>query len=230
MTRITSLIFIGVTGATVLMIALCWSDPFLRDDLHGGRDKSGQSIAMAVAAGADVSPDRARAEPLGYAVTVNRPTGAPLVEITGVDPQGRSGAVACSTCHSVREPNRENRTAATLDEFHQGLAFDHGTLACYSCHHPDQADSLRLAEGTAIEYADVMQLCSQCHSAQATAYAHGAHGGMNGHWDLSRGPQTKNNCVDCHDPHVPKFPQMIVGFKPRDRFLEAEANDVDHNK
>jgi hypothetical protein len=30
----------------------------------------------------------------------------------------------------------------------------------------------------------------------------------------------KNNCIDCHDPHAPAYPKMIVGFKPKDRFNE----------
>jgi hypothetical protein len=77
-------------------------------------------------------------------------------------------------------------------------------------------------------YENVMTLCSQCHSKQAESFAHGAHGGMNGHWDLSRGPQMKNNCIDCHDPHVPKYPKMIVGFKPKDRFNEPSNSEHPH--
>ncbi len=141
---------------------------------------------------------------------------------------GRVGQVACSTCHSVRKPNLENRDSTTLNEFHQGLKVGHGKLACYACHNPDDADSLRSADGTKIPYQDVMTLCSQCHGPQATSFAHGAHGGMIGFWDLSRGPQMKNNCIDCHDPHSPSFPKMIVSFKPRDRFLEGEAPHDDH--
>jgi predicted CXXCH cytochrome family protein len=59
---------------------------------------------------------------------------------------------------------------------------------------------------------------------------------MNGHWDLTRGPQFKNNCVDCHDPHAPSFPKMIVGFNTKDRFnhpidpehAPAGVNSYDH--
>ncbi|TWU46913.1 hypothetical protein [Rubripirellula reticaptiva] len=160
-----------------------------------------------------------------FEVEIRRPGGPPRVELAGADPQGRAGSVACSTCHSVRKPNVDNRTAATLDEFHQGLQFNHGTIACYSCHHSQNTDSLRMADGTQIDFADVMTLCSQCHSKQAESFAHGAHGGMNGFWDLSRGPQTKNNCIDCHDPHAPAFPKMIVDFKPRDRFNEPVVHD-----
>lgn len=160
-----------------------------------------------------------------FPVTVRRPSGPPRIELAGVDPQGRTGSVACSTCHSVRPPDMKNTTASSLDEFHKGMTFNHGKVACYGCHNPNDADTLRLADGSPVAYEDVMTLCSQCHGPQATAFAHGAHGGMNGYWDRTRGPQTKNNCVDCHDPHAPSYPKMVVGFKPRDRFNEPDTHD-----
>lgn len=171
-----------------------------------------------------------------YPVIVRQPAAPPRIELAGQDPQGRVGSVACSTCHTVRPDNLENKTSATLDEFHQGMTFSHGTIACYACHNPQESDSLRLADGSSLPFTNVLTLCSQCHSKQAESFAHGAHGGMNGHWDLSRGPQTKNNCVDCHDPHQPKYPKMIVGFKPKDRFNEPpkteqqQAGTADHDK
>jgi Doubled CXXCH motif (Paired_CXXCH_1) len=157
-----------------------------------------------------------------HSVVVRKPTGPPKVKLASTDPQQRSAEVACSTCHSIRPPNLENVSNSSLDEFHQGLEFVHGRLTCYACHNPHDADTLRLADGSAVEYSEVMTLCSQCHSMQAESYAHGAHGGMNGYWDLTRGPQTKNNCIDCHDPHLPKYPHMSVTFKPKDRFNSAE--------
>lgn len=153
-----------------------------------------------------------------FEVVIRKPPGPPSIRLAGGDLQGRSGEVACSTCHQVRRPNLKNVSATTLNEFHQGMSFNHGTIVCYSCHNSDGSDTLRLADGRSLAYENAMELCSQCHGPQATAFAHGAHGGMNGYWDLSRGPQMKNNCIDCHDPHVPAYPKMVVGFKPRDRF------------
>lgn len=174
----------------------------------------------------DVAPD-AHIDLVSHPITVNTP-GPPVIELQTADPQGRTASVACSTCHSIRKPNLDQTASGSLKEFHQGMQVSHGKLACYACHDPENADALRLAGGKTVEYRDVITLCSQCHSSQATSFAHGAHGGMNGFWDLSRGPQTKNNCIDCHDPHAPKFPKMVVGFKPYDRFLEGEASHDDH--
>ena len=163
-----------------------------------------------------------------HSVMIRKPVGPPKVRLASLDPLQRSAEVACSTCHSVRPPNMENRSSVSLDEFHQGMEFGHGQLACYSCHNPGDADTLRLADGSRVEYSEVLTLCSQCHSKQADSFAHGAHGGMNGFWDLTRGAQMKNNCIDCHDPHVPKYPQMIVTFKPKDRFNSAEESHAHH--
>ena len=155
-----------------------------------------------------------------FLTTIRRPAGPPVIKLDQVDPHGRTGTIACSTCHSVREPNHANR-AQDLDQFHQNMPMAHGTLTCYSCHNPDDTDTLRLADSTTVAYPDVMTMCAQCHGPQMRDFERGAHGGMNGYWDLSRGPRTRNNCIDCHDPHLPKFPAMKPTFKPRDRFLKA---------
>jgi len=81
-----------------------------------------------------------------------------------------------------------------------------------------------LADGTLVEFEDVMQLCGQCHGPQLRDHERGIHGGMNGYWDLRRGSQYKNHCVDCHSPHHPKFPQMKTQFKPHDRFLSESGH------
>lgn len=165
-----------------------------------------------------------------FAITIHSPLGPPTIKLTQADPQGRVGEVACSTCHSVREPNHKNRTPADLDQFHQNMTFAHGNLTCYACHNPADADTLHLADSTKIEYTQVMTLCGQCHGSQVRDYEHGVHGGMNGYWDMSRGGRTRNSCVDCHDPHVPKFPTMQPTFKPRDRFLTSpQSSEAQHD-
>ncbi|MCA9148530.1 MAG: hypothetical protein KDA92_04505 [Planctomycetales bacterium] len=164
-----------------------------------------------------------------YPVVIRRPEGPPIIELEQPDPLGRVGKLTCSTCHSVRPPNRERRRAEDLKEFHRDMTFAHGELACYACHNPNDSDSLRLADGQRIAYPDVMDLCAQCHGAQAKDYARGLHGGMIGYWDLSRGERVRNNCVDCHDPHAPAFPHMIPTFKPRDRFLHPHEESTGHD-
>ena len=160
-----------------------------------------------------------------FSVTIRKPSGPPRVVTTLKDVHGSSVTVACSTCHTTRPPNHQNKTVKTLDEFHSGMAFSHGTVSCLSCHNPNDYDSLQLADGSRVDFTDVMTLCGQCHGPQMKDYEHGVHGGLNGYWDLTRGPQQKNNCVDCHNPHAPQFPKMQPTFKPKDRFLEKARSE-----
>jgi formate-dependent nitrite reductase cytochrome c552 subunit len=85
-----------------------------------------------------------------------------------------------------------------------------------SCHNAENYDSLRRADGQEVSFGRVMDLCAQCHGPQFRDYTHGAHGGMNGHWDLRSGPRTRNNCIDCHDPHAPAYPKVMPVFPPKD--------------
>ncbi|MDA1230891.1 MAG: hypothetical protein O2856_08960 [Planctomycetota bacterium] len=173
----------------------------------------------------DDSGTDASAPATEFSVEIRKPSGPPRV-VTGLsDVDGNVVTVACSTCHTTRQPNHQNRTARDLDEFHGGTVFSHGTVSCLSCHNERDYDALKLADGNRVEFSDVMTLCAQCHGPQMKAYEHGAHGGMSGYWDSTRGPRMKNNCIDCHNPHTPQFPKMQPTFKPKDRFLEAPRTE-----
>ena len=163
-------------------------------------------------------PDRPAYRPASgdeaHPVIVRQPDGPPTVATDLVDYQGNPVSVSCSSCHSVLEPNRETRSAEQLEDFHQGLTYDHGGLSCHSCHNRDDYDQLRLADGTAVDFANVMQSCAQCHSKQKRYFDRGLHGGMAGYWDLNQGPRHRNNCIDCHDPHAPGYPTVTPVLPP----------------
>lgn len=130
---------------------------------------------------------------------------------------GVPSMVSCSTCHATRKPDTTQSSGAALDEFHQGLRYQHGGLSCLSCHNAGNYDTLRRADGTALEYPQAIQLCAQCHGPQYRDYLNGSHGGMTGHWDLRSGPRLRNTCTDCHDAHAPAYPQVQPVFAPQDR-------------
>jgi hypothetical protein len=142
-------------------------------------------------------------------------------------PDGTLSAIPCAQCHETRTAPETPPEARDIEEVHRGMQLDHGGLSCFACHEPtDSYRTLKLADGTPVAYERVMTLCSQCHGPQRADYDHGAHGGMTGYWDLSRGPRVKNACTVCHDPHSPRFPSMRPTFKPRDRFLtRADASE-----
>jgi hypothetical protein len=154
-----------------------------------------------------------------FPVTIRAPEGPPRVATGTMDEKGQPVTVACATCHATRPANVAARVGTPLADFHQGLVGRHGALACTACHNPaDGYSTLRLADGRAVPYADVMTLCAQCHGPQFRDYQHGAHGGMAGFWDLSKGGRTRNSCIDCHDAHAPKYPTVVPARGPNDRF------------
>ncbi|MCY1022774.1 hypothetical protein [Pyxidicoccus sp. MSG2] len=147
--------------------------------------------------------------------TVLVPEKLTSIESGGVDALGRPLRVPCVTCHSLKEPAPMPRSPEQLQAFHRGLQFRHGDNACTSCHQADAPQSLHLATGEPLPMTEVVTLCSQCHGPQARDFRAGAHGGMTGYWDASRGGRTRNNCVSCHDPHAPKYAGALPVMPPR---------------
>jgi hypothetical protein len=138
--------------------------------------------------------------PARFAAQVRAPGGQLRVE-----EGAQSVRLACAGCHSLRATAKLPEKPSDLREFHTGMQFTHGELRCASCHAEGQPPALHLATGERLELRDSLSLCAQCHGPQWRDFQHGAHGGMRGHWDLSRGGRERNHCIDCHDPHAPAF-------------------------
>lgn len=165
-----------------------------------------------------------------HAVEIRKPAGPPVFHTGIKDANGKSKTMTCAECHVTRQPNPENRLGRTMAFFHQDLKGTHGNLSCVACHNPTDGNAtLRLADGTALPYPEVMQLCAQCHGPQYRDYQHGAHGGMTGYWDLSKGGRTRANCIDCHNPHTPKYQPVQPAKGPNDRG-SAKAKESGHHE
>lgn len=158
-------------------------------------------------------PEPAKAAPAVRHETVIELPKAPRVTTSATGFRGEPVTVQCSVCHSSREPDPTTQ-ASDLDAFHQDLSFAHGKVGCLSCHDSRNYDRLHLADGASLPYERTMDLCGQCHGPQRRDYDNGAHGGMQGYWDLTRGGRTRNHCVDCHDPHAPAYPKVLPVFPP----------------
>lgn len=172
---------------------------------------------------ASAAPEQApEPQPGGaFVETIHVPPGIGTMQTDLLDLHGRPVEIACASCHGVlpqigemKEPDKRT--------FHQTHKLEHGKLQCRACHNPANTDVLRLADGATVPFAEVITLCGQCHGTQLRDFAHGAHGGVNGHWDLRRGDRSRNTCVVCHDPHAPKIPQVQPARGPNDRFLGGE--------
>ncbi|MDP3275349.1 MAG: hypothetical protein Q8Q09_09160 [Deltaproteobacteria bacterium] len=161
------------------------------------------------------APEAAVTTDAMYPVTIHAPPSLRGLQTNLRGPNGEPLDVPCASCHSTQQFALP-QSAQQLGGPHVAMQFAHGSNQCRSCHDPDHYDRLRLATGTSIPMTEAMQLCAQCHGPQFRDYNRGAHGGMNGHWDLRRGPRLRNHCVDCHDPHAPAFPHFTPMPAPRD--------------
>jgi hypothetical protein len=168
--------------------------------------------------GADSPRGAERAPSERHPVAIRKIDAAPWVATGLRGDDGEPIVASCQTCHATKPPDSARNTAEGLSAFHRGLTFNHGGQPCAACHQASDYDSLRLANGDSLPFAEAKTLCGQCHGPQARDYEHGAHGGMSGYWDLSRGPRLRNSCVHCHDPHSPKFQPMLPAPPPADRF------------
>lgn len=165
---------------------------------------------------AHATPIRTETHHVLHEVQVHGGAVTPKVSTDEFDFQGNPVEISCSNCHATRVPNVKATSGADLDTFHQGLIFGHGNLSCLSCHHAENYDALRLADGTQLAYEKAMTLCAQCHGPQHRDYQAGSHGGMTGHWNLGQGGRVRNHCLVCHDPHLPMYPPMMPVFPPKD--------------
>jgi hypothetical protein len=162
----------------------------------------------AVAAGSTATAD----EPPPHPVVIRHPGTLGVLDTELSDVRG-------TTCHAAGAGPPIAARDGAPEDFHAGVQLSHGTLSCNSCHDPADRTQLRLADGTPLALAEVMQLCGQCHGPQIRDYERGSHGGMAGYWDLARGPRVRNSCVACHAAHEPAYPKVVPAAPPRDRFL-----------
>ncbi len=157
-------------------------------------------------------------------VSIHQPSTLGVADSAHHDINGTPIGVACDTCHGPSGEISWAKQPSAPETFHEQVNLKHGDLSCDFCHDSDRT-KLHLADGTPLDMGDALTLCSQCHGVQVRDYKAGSHGGMNGYWDLQRGPRDRNHCVDCHAPHTPAYERVMPVHPPRDRFLETAGDD-----
>lgn len=128
----------------------------------------------------------------------------------------------CTECHfSIQPPPRQN----PLQSEHASITLSHGmNTNCLSCHHPNNRDVYVDHDGNEIPASQPAKLCSKCHGPTYRDWEAGIHGRQNGYWDSAKGERKKLFCIQCHDPHNPKFKSMPPLPPPaRSRFAVAHA-------
>jgi hypothetical protein len=92
---------------------------------------------------------------------------------------------------------------------HRDIQLNHGNNRfCLNCHHPVNRNAFVDYDGAEIPQAEVVVLCAKCHGTIYRDWKAGVHGRQNGYWNPKLGEKTRLRCIQCHDPHSPKFQPM----------------------
>ena len=125
----------------------------------------------------------------------------------------------CSECHADMDVNPKRRI---LEDEHVEISemFNHASDQrwCLDCHNPDNRDVLRLANGDLVSFEESYNLCGQCHGTIFRDWKAGIHGKRTGEWN---GRKQYRLCVQCHNPHSPKF-KAIKPLPPPNNPLEIK--------
>jgi len=125
----------------------------------------------------------------------------------------------CSDCHEDMDVNHRKRM---LEDEHVEISemFNHASEQrwCLDCHNPDDRDVLRLANGDLVPFEESYNLCGQCHGTIFRDWKAGIHGKRTGEWN---GKKQYRLCVQCHNPHSPKF-KPIKPMPPPNNPLEIK--------
>ncbi|MGD0232719.1 MAG: hypothetical protein ABSC19_20595 [Syntrophorhabdales bacterium] len=127
------------------------------------------------------------------------------------------GIFPCSSCHEGMEVNTQKRE---LGE-HTDINLRHAPEAlpwCFGCHDAKNRDKLHLVNGDLIDFTESYRLCGQCHGTNYRDWKAGIHGKRIGYF--AGGVKTYFLCVNCHNPHDPKFKPLKPEpppFRPLDK-------------
>lgn len=119
----------------------------------------------------------------------------------------------CSQCHEHAK-GQSNPTVRELRTFHTARNdIAHGSFTgwCYRCHLEQDVDQLALADGRPVSYAQSHEQCGSCHGEKLRDWREGIHGRTTGQW---QGVRVRQSCVGCHDPHQPRFGDMVAEPAP----------------
>jgi len=118
----------------------------------------------------------------------------------------------CSECHEIIESQTERHT---LIAEHMNIKLDHGRNDyCLNCHLLTNRDAYAAFDGGEIPADRPAELCGKCHGLVYRDWLAGAHGKFTGYWDPQQGERRRVLCIQCHDPHAPKFPKIAPMPRP----------------
>ena len=133
-------------------------------------------------------------------------------EFPVASPPFTEGIFPCSNCHAGLPVNTKKRE---LKDEHTTIKLHHAEQErwCLDCHSSGNRDKLKLADGESIDFTESYLLCGQCHGNIYRDWKAGIHGKRVGYF--KGGKRTYFLCVNCHNPHDPKFKSLKPEPPPR---------------
>jgi hypothetical protein len=123
----------------------------------------------------------------------------------------------CYACHEKNQPPQLRYDAnqkLIVPPEHSDVVMGHGSHGrnnnCFNCHNENNLVTLAPRDGRELKLEDSTPLCGSCHGPTYRDWEMGIHGRTSGYWARNLGGIVRQNCVNCHNPHAPKFP----GRKP----------------
>lgn len=125
----------------------------------------------------------------------------------------------CYTCHERGKPPTlrfDANQKLIVPREHGNIVMHHGTHErnnnCFNCHNESNLEQFQTRDKRELKFSDSTPLCGSCHGPTYRDWEAGVHGRTSGMWNRSPagGDFERKNCVNCHNPHSPKFP----GRKP----------------
>ncbi len=130
----------------------------------------------------------------------------PPRQTKGLDLVKMGWSYNCMECHKLL-PAKWHYDRPMVE--HENIHLEHGNNRfCLNCHHATNRNAFADYDGSEIAEQDVVQLCGKCHGPIYRDWKAGVHGRRNGFWNKEKGSQTQLRCIQCHDPHQPKFKAM----------------------
>ena len=118
----------------------------------------------------------------------------------------------CYACHEKGKPpviRFDTNQVIIIPKEHSNIVMGHGSHKrnnnCFNCHDELNLEQFQTRDGRALKLDDSTHLCGSCHGPTLRDWEGGAHGRTGGFWNKAS-DTTRRNCVECHNPHAPKFP------------------------
>lgn len=125
-------------------------------------------------------------------------------------PPFTEGIFPCSECHKG-DFNPTRRELGFHDDIQSEFHHDSENRWCLDCHDAKNRDQLHLTSGVLLPFTESYKLCGQCHGDKYRDWKKGVHGKRIGEWN---GAKTYFLCVNCHNPHSPRFKPLKPLPKP----------------